>query len=91
MTYPNDTATSKTGKIYKVGDVVRFKGIEAFSDCVICGFTEDGKYAKLVRPYAYARTITALSPLVGYETIDMYNVDHLADRDFFVTNNRTVS
>jgi len=63
---------------FLAGEVVRRKGTtEAWSDCIISGFSPDYKYGdvfiRLHRPYAYASCIgtTCSGVLTGCETIEV--------------------
>lgn len=45
---------------------------EAFTHAIILGFSEDGRYAKVARPYAYASNVGTTGPsvLLGCETYE---------------------
>lgn len=59
--------------VYTCGD-----GREAFAHAIILGFSEDGAYAKVARPYAYASGVgtTCPTPLLGAEVYEC-RVDQL--------------
>lgn len=56
---------------YKAGDSLRLFGPDQpYGTGIILGFTEDGTYCRIARPYAYADCVGTTSPgvLMGCET-----------------------
>lgn len=79
----NMTATGET-VTYRAGDVIRHQGhirtvetLDAFSDCIILGFSEPNVhgdvFVKLARPFCYATCVGTTGPSVvtGVEKIEM--------------------
>lgn len=83
MIFPRTEAnfTNSTGSytfvagqpVYTYGD-----GREAFAHAIILGFSENGTYAKVARPYVYASGVgtTCPTPLLGAEVYEC-RVDQL--------------
>lgn len=61
-------STPSWGK-YNAGDVIISEKLQGFDTSLILGFTDDGEYVKLIRPYAYATCVGTTYPhaLLGWE------------------------